>query len=215
MKRVIGLVSFYPIAVILVLNLSGQVSGQAQVPPGAGPPPNINPKAEDRSRQLAESRLRSAEMDAKLESENQKRIEAAIIHMKEDFTRIQVVRNEIARGLVARKPLDYKLISQETAEIHKRASRLNVYMLAHSSVNEEPKTPSDSEKQEMTANLVRLCKLIDSFTENPALKNVATLDVNSVAKVKEEKARADKDLLEIIKLSDDLQKKSETLRDSN
>ncbi|HEY6119363.1 MAG TPA: hypothetical protein VIV66_05350 [Pyrinomonadaceae bacterium] len=215
MKRAFALFNPYLIAVIFVLSLSARGFGQVQTPAGAGPPPNINPKAEERSRQLAEGRLRSAEMDATLESENTKRIEAAIVNMKKDFTRIQVIRNEIARNLVARKPLDYKLIAEETAEIHKRANRLNLYMLAHSSGNEDEKISSDPKSGEMTGALVRLCKLIDSFTENPALKNVATLDVHNVDKVKEEKARADKDLLEIIKLSEDLQKKSETLRGSN
>ena len=50
----------------------------------------------------------------------------------------------------------------------------------------------------MVGALVRLCKLIDSFTENPALKNAATIDSKDVAKAKENKADADRDLLAII-----------------
>src|SRR5712691_830572 len=99
-------------------------------PPGAGPPPNNNPNVGDRVRQIDEGRLRSAEVDAGTEEKNQKLLQAAIANMKEDFSRIQVVRNDIARNLVARKPLDYKLLSEQTAEINKRASRLNVYMRA-------------------------------------------------------------------------------------
>ena len=64
----------------------------------------------------------------------------------------------------------------------------------------------------MIGALVRLCKLIDSFTENPALKNAATVDLKEIAKAKENKANADRDLLAIIKLSASLQKKSESLK---
>jgi len=84
-------------------------------PAGAGPPPNNNPNLEDRSRQVNESRLRSAEMNVGTEEKNQKLLQAAIVNMKEDFSRIQVLRNDIARNLIARKPLDYKLVSEQTA----------------------------------------------------------------------------------------------------
>ena len=68
------------------------------------------------------------------------------------------------------------------------------------------------DSDEMVGALVKLCKLIDSFTENPSLKNAATLDVKEVEKAKEEKARADRDLLAIIKLSENIQKASDSLR---
>ena len=133
--------------------------------------------------------------------------------MKEDFTRIQVLRNDIARNLVARKPLDYKLVSEQTAEINKRAGRLNVYLRARAA-EEKENNSSELKSEEMIGALVRLCKLIDSFTENPALKNAATVDSNEIAKAKENKANADRDLLAIIKLSSSLQKNSESLRTS-
>ena len=181
-------------------------------PPGAGPPPNNNPNLQDRARQVDEGRLRSAEVDAGAEEKNQKLLQAAIANMKEDFTRIQVLRNDIARNLVARKPLDYKLVSEQTAEINKRASRLNVYMLARVAEDEKENKLPELKSEEMIGALVRLCKLIDSFTENPALKNAATIDSKELAKAKENKANADRDLLAIIKLSGSLQKKSENLK---
>jgi hypothetical protein len=191
---------------LLALSFGDSALGQSQSNPG--PPPNINPRAEDRARQIDEGRLRSAEMDATVESENKKKIDAAIQHMKEDFVRIQVIRNDIARNLVAHKPLDYDLVSRQTDEIHKRASRLNVYIVAHA----PEKKDEHAKPVEVIDELVRLCKLIDSFTENPALKNASTLDVSHIDKLKEEKAQAERDLLEIIKISDDLHKRSEGLR---
>jgi len=181
-------------------------------PPGAGPPPNNNPNIGDRQRQIDEGRLRSAEMDVGTEEKNQKLLQAAIANMKEDFTRIQVLRNDIARNLVVRKPLEYKLVAEQTAEINKRANRLNVYMRARAVEDEKQNNSPELKSEEMIGALVRLCKLIDSFTENPALKNAATIDSKEIGKAKEDKANADRDLLAIIKLSARLQKKSENLR---
>jgi hypothetical protein len=190
------------------LAVSVLAQGTATAPP-AGSPTDINPRAADRARQLAEGRLRSAEMDAVVETENEKHVQAALVHLKEDFTRIQILRNDIARGLVAHKPLDYGVISEQAGEINKRANRLNVYMLARSAENKESNTSTELQSNEMIAALVRLCKLVDSFTENPALKNAATIDVNDVQKARENKANADRDLLAIIKLSETIKKRSD------
>src|SRR5881394_256381 len=119
-------------AAIFSLCLTGTIMAQGK-PAGAGPPPNNNPNLDDRARQVDEGRLRSAEVDAGTEEKNQKLVAAAILKMKEDFARIQVLRNDIARNLVARKPLDYSLLSGQTAEINKRANRLNLYLQAHGS----------------------------------------------------------------------------------
>ena len=178
-------------------------------PAGAGPPPNNNPNLDDRIRQVDESRLRSAEMDVGTEEKNQKLLQAAIANMKEDFSRIQVLRNDIARNLVARKPIEYKLVAEQTAEINKRASRLNVYMQARVPEEQKLSTADELKNEEMVGALVKLCKLIDSFTENPALKNAATIDSKEIAKAKENRANADRDLLAIVKLSASIQKKSE------
>jgi hypothetical protein len=202
--------AWFLLAAIFSLCMAGTTLGQGK-PAGAGPPPNNNPNLDDRIRQVDESRLRSAELDAAAEEKNQKLVQAAIVNMKEDFTRIQVLRNDIARNLVARKPLEYKLVAEQTAEINKRASRLNIYMRARVPEDEKQNNSDELKSEEMIGALVRLCKLIDSFTENPALKNAATIDSKDIAKAKENKANADRDLLAIIRLSGSLQKKSEGL----
>jgi hypothetical protein len=215
MKSTVPFPNFVGGVVAAIFAVSLGTSAWAQAPPGppagAGPPANNNPRIEDRSRQVNENRLRSAEMDIAIESENQKRIQAAIVQMKEDFTRIQVLRNDIGRNLVARKPLDYVLISKQTAEINKRANEIGNYMVARAPAETEEK-PSELVADAMVGSLVKLCKLIDSFTENPTLKNAAIVDVKTVEKAKEEKARADKDLRAIIKLSESIKKKSDTLK---
>jgi hypothetical protein len=196
-------------AAIVSLCLAGTT--MAQKPAGAGPPPNNNPNLDDRIRQLDEGRLRGAETNVSVEQQNQKRLQAAIVNMRDDFKRIQILRNDIARNLVARKPLDYKLVAEQTAEINKRSTRLNIYMQARVPDEEEKPTSAELKNEEMVGALVKLCKLIDSFTENPALKNAATVDSKDIAKSKEDKANADRDLLAIIKLSASIQKKSGSL----
>jgi hypothetical protein len=198
-----------PVAVLFSLCMAGTTLAQGK-PAGAGPPPNNNPNVGDRVRQIDEGRLRGAETNAGLEEENQKRVQAAIGNMKDDFKRIQVLRNDIARNLVAGKPVEYKLVAEQTAEINKRSSRLNIYMQARVPDEEKP-TLAELKTEEMVGALVKLCKLIDSFTENPALKSAATVDSKDLAKSKEDKANADRDLLAIIKLSASIQKKSESL----
>lgn len=197
-------------AVVFVLNVGAWAL--AQKPPGAGQPAATNPRIEDRGRQVSENTLRSAELDAAAASEKQKLVDAAIHHMKEDFARIQVLRNDIARDLVAHKPLNYNLISEQTAEINKRANRLNTYLSAKSSEVKEPENSANSPNDEMIPALVKLCKLVDSFTENPALKNAAIVDAKEVEKARENKAKADRDLLAIIKLSENIKKKSDSLK---
>ena len=215
--RVISLKNLAGFLVVLVFGATlasstfAQGTTPAGPPPGAGPPANKNINFEDRLRQIKEGRLRTAEMEAASETDNQKHVQAAIVNMKADFTRIQVLRNDIARNLVARKPLDYKLVSEQAAEINKRASDLNVYMLARVPDAKEQKDPPDVKSEEMISSLVKLCKLIDSFTENPTLKNANTVEANDIEKAKEDKTKADRDLLAIIKLSSSIRKKSDSL----
>src|SRR5258706_8278210 len=210
-KRVVsGKLAGLVLAAMILLCVAASALAQGK-PVGAGPPPNNNPNLDDRIRQIDESRLRSAEVDAGTEERNQKLVQAAIVNMKDDFKRIQVLRNDIARNLVARKPIEYKLVAEQTTEINKRASRLNVYMQARVPDEVKPNSADELKNEEMVGALVKLCKLIDSFTENPALKNAATVDSKDVAKSKEDKANADRDLLAIIKLSASLQKKSGSL----
>jgi hypothetical protein len=201
------------VAAMFSLYLAGTALAQGK-PSGVGPPPNNNPNIGDRQRQVDEGRLRGAETNAGLEEENQKRVQAAIVNMKDDYKRIQVLRNDIARNLVARKPLEYKLVADQTAEINKRASRLNVYMLARVPDEEKPDNSAELKNEEMVRALVKLCKLIDSFTENPVLKNAGTVDSKGAAKAKDDKASADRDLLAMIRLSASIRKKSESLRES-
>ena len=224
-QRLTNFVGCIAAAGCLLIVAASATLAQGGPPAGVGPPGNNNPNLETRGREIREGALRSAEMDAAVEKRNQQRVEAVVVQVKEDFTHLQIVRNEIARNLVARKPLDYHLISDQTAEINKRANRLKIYMMARAPEDKEKeqKNPPDEHPTraarvgtpqlnsgDMTGALVRLCKLIDSFVENPALKN--EVDAQQLDKAKADKARADSDLLSIVELSNDLQKSAESLK---
>ena len=197
---------------IFSLGLAGSVLAQG-APAGMGAPANNSPKSADRERQVDQSKLRTAELNAVVDDQNQKRLQAAIGNMREDFMKIQIVRNNIAKGLVARKPLDYTVVSDQTAEISKRANRLNFYMRAVAPDDEKPNDATELKSEEMVGALVKLCKLIDSFTENPVLKNAATVDSKDVTNTRENRTKADADLLAIIKLSERILKMSNSLKD--
>jgi hypothetical protein len=199
--------------VFLAVTTVSAAMGQGGPPAGSGMPGNNNPKIEGQERKMSEERLRSAEMNAAVDNKNQQRLEASLAKMKEDFTRIQVVRNQIARSLVARIPIEYGLVSHQTEEINKRANRLKTYMIARASdaKENEQKDLATLGTGDMTRALVQLCKLIDDFVENPALKNAASIDAQRLDKAKSDKVKADRDLLGIIELSNKIQRSADKL----
>jgi hypothetical protein len=182
------------VAFVCVCTL-GADSAHAQQP---GPPPagQRDPFAEVRERQQREAQLRSGEMVRGVKPTDRRSADAAAAQMREDFKRIQILRNNVVRHLQSDKPLDYKLIAHETEEINKRASRLKTNLARESPEGEkkEPEKPAEIEDAQLTDALVRMCKRIDSFTENPVFKIPDTVDV-------EHSVKAGRDLLDVIRLS--------------
>lgn len=173
------------------------------------PPADRNAKREDRQREMREKSLRSLDMRQVLQQRDQQRIDAAIKQIKEDFKQIQVIRNEMVHNLVANKPLDYKVISSEAAEINKRADRLKTFLMPpDAEVNDKnAKDHVEFTNDEMKGALVQLCNRIASFIENPVLKSPGTVDV-------EQSTKAGGDLLTIIELSGNLKRSAERLNKS-
>lgn len=172
-----------------------------------GPPPGpIDPKGAQRQREVRETILRKVDVGVEVEKRDQKRIEAAVEQVRQDFKQIQVIRNEMVRDLLANKQLDYKLISDKTGEIYKRADRLKMYLM--------PQAPNDKEKsqsnpvefnnEEIKGALVSLCNRIALFIENPVLKTPGINDV-------EQSKKAGGDLMTIIHLSGDIKRSADRL----
>jgi len=194
----------FSLAAFLLLLATGAVRAQ---PPGQGAPPIKDPKFETLERQNREATLRSAELGAGVEKIDQQRIQAAIEHIKEDFRRLQVIRNEMVHNLLAGKPFDYKLVSGQVEETNKRAARLKTYLVPTTPAGskESDKKQVEFNSSELKGALVRLCNLIFSFIENPVLKNPSTNDVQQATK-------AASDLTNIIDLSDNIKRSADKLK---
>jgi hypothetical protein len=195
------------VAALCVLTLAAD-SAQARQGGTPGPPPvgQRDPFAEVRERQQREAQLRSAEMLPGVRTTDRRGAEAAAEQMREDFKRIQILRNNVVRHLQSDKPLDYKFIAGETEEINKRANRLKVHLVPESpnAEKKEPGSPPEISDDKMTDALVKMCKRIDSFTENPVFKLPDVVDV-------EQSAKAGRDLLDVIRLSEGVNKLAERL----
>lgn len=196
----VGLVCLFALA-------PGAARAQQPGAPGTTPPGERDPFAEVRERQRREAQLRSAEMIGEVKLTDRRSVEAAVEQMKDDFRRIQVLRNDVVRHLQSGQPLDYKFISRETDEINKRAGRLKTHLLRETPAGEkkEPEAAADLEAAQLTEALVRMCHRIDSFTENPLFKIPEVIDVNDAQK-------AGHDLREILQLSEAIGKSSDRLK---
>ncbi|HVG22165.1 MAG TPA: hypothetical protein VNI02_24225 [Blastocatellia bacterium] len=192
------------LAAAISLLMARSITSLAQQP---GPPPGpIDPKSASRQREVRETILRNAEVGAEVEKRDQRRIEAAIEQVKQDFKQIQIIRNEMVRDLLANKPLDYKSISDKAGEINKRADRLKAYLMPPAPDDKEKnqKSPSEFNNEEMKGALVQLCNRIAVFIENPVLKTPGINDV-------EQSAKAGGDLLSIIQLSSNIKRSADRL----
>lgn len=190
---------------LLIVIINTAMAQQGGVPMGP-PPGGPDLKAATRQRELRETILRNAEIGVAAEKRDQKRIEAAIEHVKQDFKYIQVARNEMVRDLLANKPLDYKLISEKVGEINKRVERLKTYLIPPAAADKEKNQKNQVEftNEQMKGALVQLCNRIALFIDNPGLKTPGVTDVEQSAKVGD-------DLLSIIALSSNIKRSAERL----
>lgn len=177
---------------------------------GAPMPGTANARREAMERQGREAMLRGAELLSR-PSGDQRGVRAAAEQLKQDFKRIQVLRNDLARQLESDGPLDYKAVADASEELNRRAGRLGAYMMPQSPVENEEKARSqiELEGELLKSALVTLCRRIDSFTGNPIFKVLDVVDV-------EEASRAGGDLRGIIRLSarvkDGAERMNKTLR---
>lgn len=190
--------------------LFAAVAASAQGPPGVGAPGLVNPKGDTDAQTNREAKLRSAEIGATAEEVNKQRLLAGIEQTKQDFKRIQVVRNDMVDDIVAKKPFDFKQVSERADEVNKRAVRLKSYLMPPTPEGE--KKPEEKEvsytEEELKGALVKLCNSIYSFTGNEMFKNPGTLDAQKSMK-------AGADLISIIELSGNIKRSADKLGKSS
>jgi cytochrome c556 len=166
-----------------------------------------DPKSESRERQDREATLRSAEVGAALDKAKDRRMQVDIEQIKQDYKRIQTLRNEMAHIVLANKPFDYKVISERAEAVGKSADRLKTHLLPKAAEQKQTSQKNQAEfnQAEMKSALVRLCKLIDHFVENPTLKNPDLTNAQQAI-------QAGNDLLSIIALSSNVRRSAEKLK---
>lgn len=189
-------------ALFLLLIFAAPVFSQS-VPTG-GPPP-VDRRNADRIRQQDMSRreyqLRNFGTQPNSPKDD-RQLKAMMAQTEEDFTRILTIHNEIARALASKKDLDYHFVSEATAEIKKRASRVQSTLALHPTAEDAPiKVHPETE---MKDSLIKLCKDIRSFVTNPMIENPNTVDAVQLV-------RARHDLESLIQLSSLIKKDADKL----
>ena len=189
-------------SVLMIVGLANAAAAQRPGPPPGG----ADLKGETRRNEVRETMLRKPDTGLAAETVDPKRLEAAIEKVKEDFKRIQIVRNEIVRALLAGKPLDLKFVSDRAEEINERADRLKLYLMppAPEGKGKGQAKPVEFDAEQVKPALVQLCNRIVSFIDNPILKNPGLTDV-------QQSAKAGADLLNIIELSGNIKKSVDRL----
>jgi hypothetical protein len=134
---------------------------------------------------------------------DRRQVEALMAQTEEDFTRILTLHNEIARALTSKTDLDNHFISEATAEIKKRASRVQSSLALRPSPEETLELEKSAAPKDlpMKEGLVKLCHQIRSFVTNPSIENPNTINAEQMAKAR-------KDLESLIQLSTRINKLS-------
>jgi len=190
--------------------IAGAAAAQQNVPNTGAPPPGMgNPKREAIERQGREAMLRGAEMLSR-PTEDQRGARVAAEQLKQDFKRIQVLRNNLARHLSAEGTLDYKVVADTAGELNKRANRLGTFLLPKTSGenDEKPRSQIELDGALMQSALITLCQRVDSFTGNPIFKVLDVVDV-------EQAAKAGEDLRGIIRLSARIREGAERMKQNS
>lgn len=118
--------------------------------------------------------------------------------IREDFTRIQAINNQMMQTVFGDKVLDIKLIDGTTSEINKRALRLREYLSLPRPTNEGNDDKLKAANEEgIRAKLAALDRSIMRFVDSPVFKEPGVLDPKAAS-------QAGKDLDQIIHLSNEL-----------
>ena len=164
---------------------------------------------------MARSEMEREMMDKELEESGapgrreRKDSQHLFTQVSEDFTRIQILNNELVRAASRDDALDLLFVAKSAAEIRKRAQRLKTNM-ALPEPDKPPAIPrleAGAGIEQMKSSLLTLGKLIAGFAHNPVFKEAHVVDAQQSAK-----ARAD--LEAIIELSGQVLKGSERLSKS-
>jgi hypothetical protein len=110
----------------------------------------------------------------------------AFAQIREDFLRLQVVNNELARAVSGGGQLDFKLVAKSASEIKKRAERLKLnLMLPEPAEGEKPPAAADlADAEQLRVALSRLDGIVLRFANNLHAKGVRRLDTETYGRLR-------------------------------
>lgn len=178
----------------------------SQTPPGGPPPPERRVNTERQRQQDMNSRewqLRNFGNEPAA-VKDQRQLKALMAQTEEDFTRILTIHNEIARALSSNNALNYQFVSEATAEIKKRASRVQSSLRLAPAEDQVFEKLNEFSDAQMKDALIKLCKQIRSFVTNPSIEKPNTVDADQLTKARH-------DLESLIQLSGQIKKDADKL----
>ncbi len=135
-----------------------------------------------------------------------RRVQAVMAEVEQDFKRILILHNELARTLSPYKTLHYDLVSQAAGEIRRRAARLQKTLaLAKPEDEQNQERHQEFTDAQMRDAVTRLCKQIKSFITNPIIEQPGTVNAQQLTKARH-------DLQDVIELSGNLRKSADRLK---
>ena len=139
-----------------------------------------------------------------------KQLRALMDQVQEDFERILALHNQIVHSITSNEILVVDFVSDSTAEIRKRATRLQTTLafLKPDAAEQNRDKPKQFDNAELKDALVTLCKRIESFITNPVIKTPGTVDA-------QQSARARRDLEDVIELGDSINKSAKMLKEKS
>jgi len=205
-KLATSLSGFVTAAFITVLATSAVAQEQGRPVPV---PPDVQRRQADlaRERQIREREPLRERLARRAVRPTDARYVQTVAQVREDLERLQIARNAIVRAASTGKTLEYKFISDRTAEIKKRASRLRNNLALP-----DPEGDEKNQKNEGTLNdeqvkmaLSILCNRIESLLKSPLFEHSRVLDV-------QDSTKASGDLKSILELSGSIRKSAERLK---
>jgi hypothetical protein len=160
----------------------------------------------NRNNQAALNEWRRTHMAEDAEKQFRKKRVLLLPLIREDFTRLQVVNNEMMRKIFNGEVLDYRSISESIGEIRKRATRLKEnLMLPETEADQRSlRLPEPHPTALLKDSLLMLDTMIMGFVRNPLFQQPNVVDAKLSAK-------AGQDLKTIIEFSGGIRKEVEKL----
>ncbi|HSE32135.1 MAG TPA: hypothetical protein VLA93_11235 [Pyrinomonadaceae bacterium] len=171
--------------------------------------PPIDRTNTDRQRQQEMSKreyqLRNFGVEPKVPLSDKEK-KALVAQVEQDFNRILVLHNELARAISSEASLDYHFVSEASGEIKKRSARLQSTLMLQQSEEEKTSTSESPKFQDNNLKqvLATLCKHIRDFVTNPMIETPGTVNAQDLV-------RAKRDLASVINWSSRIHQRADQL----